>query len=59
MHMMPFDTAAGTPPTIMSVQLKNTVFKAVLAAWQQQYLHVGTVANNIALLNLQNFLEAE
>ena len=56
--MMPFDATLGPAPTINTSQLKNTVFEAIPTSWQQQFLHVGSVAN-MMLLNLQNFLEAE
>jgi hypothetical protein len=58
MNLMTFNTAARTAPTIMPVQLRNTVFNAVPTTWQQLYLHVRTV-DNTTLLSIQNFLEVE
>jgi hypothetical protein len=54
---LPF--AGAQPPMLNNTQIKNIVYKAMPAAWQQHFIRSNKGVSAVTLLELQNFMSNE
>jgi hypothetical protein len=54
---LPF--AGAQPPVLNNTQIKNIVFKAMPATWQQHFIRSNRGISTVTLLELQNFMSNE